>query len=153
MIPDDKTQEPDWESPLQLTLTPNMLINTLMGTASAVHTGWQSCIEESLVVSNLIAVDDRTGDYVRLAEMEFVEDEDPDVVWHDWTLELRFGRVLTTGHWQVQTSSPLLQWDWSAGEAGQAFEKACAMIGRRVRRGLVVDETQASTPPPQSTRH
>ncbi|MEA3275650.1 MAG: hypothetical protein U9Q81_10260 [Pseudomonadota bacterium] len=154
MIQDQDASEPDWDSQLQVTLTPALLIHALMATASAVHTGWSSCIEDKLVVSDLVSMDNVAGNYVRLAEQEFFEDEDPEVVWHDWTLEIRVGEVLTTGHWQIPASAAPMEWDWSAREAEKAFEHACLLVGRRVRRGLAVDEPAPSEqPPPRSSRH
>ena len=146
--------EPDWDSPLQIKLTPSLLIHALMATASAVHTGWSSCIDEKLVVSGVVSMDDEAGNYVRLAEQEFYEDEDPDVIWHDWTLEIRIGKVLTTGHWQVPVTGSPMDWEWQAAEAEKAFDRACLLLGRRVRKGLVVDEPAPSElPPPRSSRH
>jgi hypothetical protein len=153
MIEEQDRNEPDWESPLHLKLTPALLIHALMGTASAVHTGWSSCIDENLVVSSVVSMDDGAGSYVRLAEQEFYE-EDPEVVWHDWTLEIRVGSVLTTGHWQVPVSAPPMEWEWQAKESERAFERACLLVGRRVRRGLVVEEPAPSEQlPPRSSRH
>jgi hypothetical protein len=154
MMPEQDATEPDWDSPLSLTLTPALLIHSLMKTASAVHTGWSSCIDDQLVVANLVSMDDAAGNYVRLAEQEFFEDEDPETVWHDWTLEIRVGQILTTGHWQVLVTAPPIDWDWNAREAERAFERACVLIGRRARRGLAVDEPMPSQqPPPRSSRH
>ena len=96
-MPEQDATEPDWDSPLTLTLTPALLIHSLMKTATAVHTGWSTCIDDQLVVANLVSMDDAAGNYVRLAEQEFFEDEDPETVWHDWTLEIRVGQILTTG--------------------------------------------------------
>jgi len=144
MTEEQAETEPDWGSPLQLQLTPALLIHALMATASAVHTGWSSCIDEKLVVSGTVSMDDTVGNYVRLAEQEFYEDEDPEVVWHDWTLEIRIANILTTGHWQVPVSASPMEWEWYAGEAEKAFERACLLIGRRVHRGLVVDEPAPS---------
>jgi hypothetical protein len=154
MIEEQDGTEPDWDSPLQLTLTPALLIQALMRSASAVHTGWSSCIDDKLVVSGLVCMDDAAGNYVRLAEQEFYEDEEPEVVWHDWTLEIRIGNVLTTGHWQVPVTSSPMEWEWHSGEAEKAFDRACLLIGRRVRRGLVVEEPVPSEqPPPRASRH
>jgi hypothetical protein len=154
MIQEQDTTEPDWDSPLQLKLTPASLIHALMATASAVHTGWSSCIDEKLVVSSLMSMDEAAGNYVRLAEQEFYEDEDPEVVWHDWTLEILIGNVLTTGHWQVPATSSPMDWEWNSGEAEKAFERACLLVGRRARRGLVVEDLATSEqPPPRSSRH
>lgn len=152
---DDKGpgDEPDWATPLNLTLTPSLLIHALMGTASAVHTGWSSCVEDSLVLSNLVAMDDSAGNYVRLAEQEFVEDGKPELVWHDWTLEVRIGPVLTTGHWQFEASAHPADWEWNAREARNAFERACVLLGRRVRPTLVVDEPAVVEPVPRTSRH
>ncbi|AGA91453.1 hypothetical protein Thimo_2743 [Thioflavicoccus mobilis 8321] len=144
---------PDWDSPVQLTLTPALMIHALMATATAVHTGWESCIEEGLVVSSLIAMDEGAGHYVRLVEQEYDDENDPEIAWHDWTLEIRIGRVLTTGHWQAPVGGALLEWEWHAREAEQAFERACVLLGRRVSRGLVVVEPQQSEGPVRSTRH
>lgn len=140
MTLDRDTGEPDWDIPLSLTLTPGLLIHALMSTASAVHTGWSSCIDDTLVLTNQVAMDDQAGHYVRLVEQEFVEDDQPDMVWHDWTLEVRIGSVLTTGHWQFPATSHPSEWDWNAREAERAFERACVLIGRRVRRGIQVEE-------------
>jgi len=145
--------EPDWETPLSLSTTPSLLIHALMGTASAVHTGWSSCVDESLVLSNLVALDDGVGNYVRLVEQEFVEDAKPDAVWHDWTLELRIGMVLITGHWQFEVSAHPSDWDWNAREARRAFERACVLIGRRVRPALAVEDPMPAEPVPRTSRH
>jgi len=149
----DKTEEPDWGSPLQLALTPGLLIHALMMTASAVHTGWSSCIDEQLVVSSLVSMDDTVGNYVRLVEQEFYEDEDPEAVWHDWTVEIRIANVLISGHWQVPAAASPMEWSWHAGEAEQAFERACVLVGRRVRKGLAVEEPASEQLPPRSSRH
>jgi hypothetical protein len=147
------TEEPDWDTPLSLSTTPSLLIHALMATATAVHTGWSSCVEESLVLSNLVAMDDSAGNYVRLVEQEFVEDGKPDTVWHDWTLELRIGAVLTTGHWQLEASAHPSDWEWNAQEARRAFERACVLIGRRVRPSLTVEDPVPSESVPRASRH
>ncbi len=153
MSKDEDGAEPDWETPLSLTLTPALLIHSLMDTASAVHTGWTSCLDESLILSNLVAMDDRAGNYVRLAEQEFVEDGKQEPVWHDWTLEVRIGTLLTTGHWQIEVSAHPQEWDWSAREARRAFERACVLVGRRVRPSLAVEEPAPAEPVPRTSRH
>jgi hypothetical protein len=147
------TDEPDWETPLMLATTPALLIHALMGTASAVHTGWASCVDESLVQSNVLAMDDSAGNYVRLVEQEFVEDGKSEQIWRDWTLEVRIGAVLMTGHWQFEAASHPSDWDWNAREASRAFERACVLIGRRVRRTLAVDEPVPTAAVPRTSRH
>lgn len=154
MIEEQDATEPDWDSPLNLRLTPALLIHSLMTTASAVHTGYSSCVDEKLVVNNLVSMDDTVGNYVRLAEQEFYEDDDPETVWHDWTLEISVDKVLTTGHWQVPSNAPAMEWEWNAGEAEKAFGRACILIGRRVRTGLMVeDPVPMEQPPPRASRH
>jgi len=154
MIEEQDAADPDWDSPLHIKLTPRLLIHTLMGTASAVHTGWASCVDDKLLMSNLVSMDDAAGHYVRLAEQEFYEDQDPETVWHDWTVEVRIGNVITTGHWQIPATAQAMEWEWNAREAERAFERACVLIGRRVRRGLAVEEPAAEEqPPPRSSRH
>jgi hypothetical protein len=153
MTDDEEAEGPDWETPLSLTLTPALLIHSLMATASAVHTGWQSCLDETLVLSNVVAMDDQVGNYVRLAEQEFVEDGKPEQVWHDWTLEVRIGTVLTTGHWQHEVSGHPSEWDWNAREARRAFERACVLLGRRTRPSLAVEDPTPAEPVPRTSRH
>jgi len=154
MIEEQDVSEPDWDTPITLRLTPAQLIHALMTTASAVHTGYASCVDDKLVENNLVSMDDTVGHYVRLVEQEFYEDEDPETVWHDWTLEICIGKVLTTGHWQIPTNAPPMEWEWSAREAENAFDRACLLLGRRVRRGLVVDDpVPTEQPPPRSSRH
>lgn len=145
--------EPDWDTPLTLTTTPSLLIHALMGSASAVHTGWESCVEDSLILSNLVAMDDRVGHYVRLAEQEFVEEGKPDMAWHDWTVEVRIGTVLVTGHWQFEASAHPSDWEWNAREARRAFERACVLVGRRVRPTLAVEEPIPTESVPRASRH
>jgi len=150
MMMEDNT--PDWDQPLTLTVTPGGLIHTLFATASNVHTGWSSCVETNLIAADLIATDERTGNYARLAEQEFVEDENPEVVWHDWAVEVRIGDVLITGHWQLQVSAAPLDWEWCTREAEAAFEKATVLVGKKVRRVMVVEE-DPGTPPPKPRHH
>ncbi|NEX22528.1 hypothetical protein G3480_19820 [Thiorhodococcus mannitoliphagus] len=145
--------EPDWDTPLSLTTTPGLIMHALMGTASAVHTAWSSCIDDTLVLSNQVAMDDQAGHYVRLVEQEFVEEDQPGQLWHDWTLEVRIGSVLTTGHWQFAANAHPSEWEWNAREASRAFERACVLLGRRVRRSLVVEEPVQFEDVPRASRH
>lgn len=149
----DTASEPDWDSPMSLNLTPARLIHALFSTANVVHTGWSSCVEHSLVVADLAAMDDGTGDYCRLVEQEFVEDGKQETVWHDWAVEIRIGEVLITGHWQLETSAPPLDWNWAAREAETVFEKACVLFGKRIRRGIKVDDPPDTEPPTKSRHH
>jgi len=153
MTPEHDTSEPDWDTPLSLTITPALLIHALMGTASAVHTGWSSCVDDTLMLSNLVSMDDAAGTYVRLVEQEFVEEDQPETLWHDWTLEIRIGAILTTGHWQSQSTAHPSEWEWNAREATRAFERACVLIGRRVRPTVVVEEPMPMDPVPRASRH
>ncbi|EGV32194.1 hypothetical protein ThidrDRAFT_1430 [Thiorhodococcus drewsii AZ1] len=153
MTPEHDTSEPDWDTPLSLTITPALLIHALMGTASAVHTGWSSCVDDTLMLSNLVSMDDANGTYVRLVEQEFVEENQPETLWHDWTLEIRIGAILTTGHWQFQSTAHPSEWEWNAREATRAFERACVLIGRRVRPTVAVEEPVPMDPIPRASRH
>ncbi|EXJ14661.1 hypothetical protein D779_2190 [Imhoffiella purpurea] len=138
---------------MSLTITPALLIHALMGTASAVHTGWSSCVDDTLVLSNLVAMDDVAGNYVRLVEQEFVEEDQAENLWHDWALEVRIGAILTTGHWQFLAAAHPSEWEWNAREASRAFERACVLIGRRARPALAVEEPVPTDPLPRSSRH
>ena len=153
MQEDETGAEPDWDTPLQITLTPGLLIHALFGTATTVHTGWSSCVDDGLAQSDLVTIDEGTGNYCRLVEQEYVEDGNDDVVWHDWTVELRLGTVLVTGHWQIQTTTSPMDWEWCARESEKAFEKACTLFGKRVRRGVGVEEPNPDSQPPKQQRH
>ena len=142
---------PDWDQPVTLSLVPSDLINALFVTANSVHTGRSSCVEKSLVVGDTAAMDERTGNYVRLAELEFTDEDDNDVTWHDWTVEILLGDVMVTGHWQIQLTAAPLDWEWCAREAESAFEKAALLVGKRVRRTLTVD--RGPEPAQPATRH
>lgn len=152
-MPEDNATEPDWDTPLSLTITPAMLIHALMQTAGAVHTGWSSCIDEASVLSSLVAMDDHAGCYVRLAEQEFAEESQPEVIWHDWTLEIRIGSILTTGHWQFPVNAHPSEWEWNAREATKAFERAAVLLGRRTRPTIAVEEPTPFEMVPRSSRH
>lgn len=153
-MPDfDTGTDPDWDSPLDFRLTPELLVHAVMETASAVHTGWDSCVDEDAVLSQIAAMDDSGERSVRLVEQQFADDEDSSETWHDWAVEVRAGGVLVVGHWQVRSTSAPLDWEWAAAAAERSFERACVLVGRRVRRGLVVDEPLPRELPPRSSRH
>lgn len=145
-------KDPDLDHTLALTVTPAGLIQALFATSSSVHTGWSSCVGNNTVVFDLLSTDERSGFYVRLVEQEFFEDEDTDVLWHDWAVEIRIDDVFVTGHWQLQVSSPPLEWEWCIREAEMAFDKANVLVGKRVRRVMAVEE-DPETPPPKSQHH
>lgn len=149
----DDVSEPDWDSPLQINLTPELLAKTLMDTATAVHTAWETCVQEDAVLNQIVAVDDSGRNSVRLVEQEFSDDEDADVIWHDWTLEVCVGRVMTIGHWHLRHDSPPVDWEWHARKAERAFQQACVLLGRRARRGLWVEEAVPRELPPRAHRH
>ncbi len=153
MKKNDDSADPDLDSPLQLTLTPDLIIHALFRTASAVHTGWSSCVEGTLVVTDLLGMDESSGNYCRLVEQEFVEDAEEDVVWHDWAVEIRIGDVLTVGHWQLQVTASPLEWEWCAREAEMAFEKGCVLFGKRVRRSIGVEEVDPRPPSAKPKHH
>ncbi len=139
--------EPDWDTPLALTLTPAAVIHAVFWTADSVHTGWDSCIDAGLIVSDISAHDEATGNLCRLVKQEYVEHEASEVTWHDWAVELRIGETFVTGHWRTEDAGSLAHWEWCVAEAEKAFTKACILVGKRIRSGLVVEEPpQAQVP-------
>jgi hypothetical protein len=148
-----ESADPDWDMPMTLRLTPSLLVHALMEHASGVHTGWESCVDETALVSELVVMDDSGGASVRLVEQQFADEEDSDVVWQDWAVEVRIGRVVTTGHFSVRSNAPALDWNWHLQEAERAFDRACVLVGRKVRRGLVIDEPLPRELPPRASRH
>jgi hypothetical protein len=149
MTQTDGNVEPDWETAISLKLTPAAIIHALYTSADSVHTGWESCIEHSLIVSEITALDEQGENHCRLVEQEYVEDEHPDVTWHDWTVELKVASVYVSAHWRAQTSTSPSDWDWCSAEAERAFSGACVLVGKRVRRGLLLEERKD---PPRATR-
>jgi lysozyme family protein len=149
----ETSAEPDWDTPLSLTLTPALLIHALFATANTVHTGWSSCVDNELVLNDLVSMDDNSGNYCRIVEQEYLEEDGDETVWHDWAVELRLGTVLITGHWQIQTTTSPMDWEWCAKQAEDAFEKACVLLGRRVRRGVGVEESNQDTQMARQQRH
>jgi len=148
----ERDYDPDWDTPLEFSLTPEAIMHSVFWTADTVHTGWESCVDQRLVISDMTAIDEDNGSYCRLAEQEYVEDESPEVTWHDWTVELKVGDTFVTAHWQVQTTESPAFWEWCASQAEQAFSTACVLVGKRVRRGLVVEENP-NTPRVPRTHH
>jgi hypothetical protein len=148
----DTNLEPDWDTPLSLTITPGGIMHALYTSADSVHTGWSTCIEASLVVSETTALDEQGDNHCRLVEQEYVEDESPDVTWHDWAVELKIGDVYLVAHWRTQVSASPAEWEWCAEEAEKAFVASCVLMGKRVRRGLVIEEPP-DNPRPARTRH
>lgn len=146
-----RTLEPDWDLPLALNVTAAGLANALFMTADEVHTGWQSCVEPGLVVAESVAQDSTSGNYCRLVEQEYEEDQGEAGVWHDWAVELRIGEVCVTGHWRVPIDGRGADWHWCNNEAQRAFTSGCVLFGRRVGRTVFVEESLSSGPP--VTRH
>jgi len=154
MNENDSSNEPEWDAPLAITLTPGGMIHSLFHTASAAHTGWNSCVDPTLVLADLSSVDERTGNYCRVVEQEFVEEGQDDVVWHDWAVEVRIGDIVVTGHWQAQVNASPMEWEWCAREAELAFDKSLLLLGKRTRRGVGVDEGgEPGTPPTKPRTH
>jgi hypothetical protein len=148
------TEEPDWNSPLLFSLTPDAIINSIFTTAEEVHTGWETCVNAALIMSETTAVDAGTGNHCRLAEQEFSYDDEPDAIWHDWSVELRIGETYILAHWRVMVNETPAMWTWASNEAENAFIAACVLIGQRVRRTLAVENASAvQTPTPPRSRH
>ena len=145
--------EPDWETPLGLTTTPDTIIHTIFASADTVHTGWESCVDHELTMGEVTALDDRTENYCRLVEQEYVEKAEAEVTWHDWAVELKLGDVYVTGHWRAPDTASPSEWDWCSESAQNAFASACILVGKRVRRGLLVDESSPGATPTPRTRH
>lgn len=148
----DPSVEPDWDVPVQITLTPAAIMHTLFATADSVHTGWDTCIDHTLAVAETTALDEDGGNYARLVKQEYVEGEETEVTWHDWAVELKIAEVYITAHWRTQENASPADWDWCATQAENAFASACVLVGRRVRRGLVMEEA-SHTPRTPRTHH
>ena len=144
--------DPDWDTPLSLTLTPATIIDTVFGTAESVHTGDDSCVDQSLVVNETTAIDEQNENYCRFVEQEYVEEADPDATWHDWTVEICIDKVMVAGHWRIPVNGSPSDWEWCAVQAEQAFVTACVLVGKRVRRGITIDQPRAA-PRPSRTQH
>ncbi|MCP5142616.1 MAG: hypothetical protein H6926_03245 [Chromatiales bacterium] len=142
--------EPDWDLPINLSLTANGIIHALFANARQVHTGWESCIDPSLVVFEL-TTEDASGNVCRLVEQEFETDDGQN--WHDWSVELKLGNTYVVGHWQLALEGSYADWDWCGDESAKAFEKACVLLGKRVRRGIGIEDAPMDTPPPSAHRH
>ena len=111
-------------------------------------------MDNQLALSELTTVDELSGNYCRLIEQEYEDDDkEESVVWHDWAVELRLGSMLITGHWQIQLNGSPMDWEWCSREAEKAFDKACVLFGKRTRRGLGVEEPDLGTQPPKQQRH
>ena len=145
-----RTLEPDWDLPLALNITPAGIATALFVTADEVHTAWQSCIDQSLIVAESVAHDQHGGNYCRLVEQEY-EEQGADGIWHDWAVELRIGEACITGHWRVPVDGRGADWHWCNNEAQRAFTSACVLFGRRVGRTVFIEESLADGPP--MTRH
>ena len=141
----DSAFEPDWETPLTVTVTAAAVIDAVFATAFSVHTGMDSCVNDELAVVDIVAPDDNSNNYCRYVEQEYMEDSEPDVTWHDWTVELKVGATFVAAHWWVRTSGSPADWEWCAREAEQAFRHAAIFVGKRVQKGIVVEHTTWSS--------
>ena len=54
---------------------------------------------------------------------------------------------MTTSLLIKEDAGSLAHWEWCVAEAEKAFTKACILVGKRIRSGLVVEEPpQAQVP-------
>ncbi len=148
----DNSNDPDWDTALNLALTPAGIIYCLFNTAEAVHTGWETCIDHALIVSELTALDELSDNYCRLVEQEYQDEERSDVSWHDWTVELKLGATFISAHWRAQVGGAPYDWDWCIAQSEEAFTRACLLVGKPVRRGLAVEQN-LQTHAPTRTHH
>lgn len=144
--------EPDWDVELSVSLSPSMIIESIFYTADTVHTGTESCVDPNLVIVDIVANDERNGNYCRFIEQRYTEEEEADVTWQDWTVELCLQRTFITAHWRMQIPGSPADWEWGAKEAERAFRGATLLVGRRVRKAIAVDEPSYG-PSPTRTRH
>ncbi|MCP5151614.1 MAG: hypothetical protein H6983_14735 [Ectothiorhodospiraceae bacterium] len=148
----ESEMEPDWDTPLTVTLTPEEIIHTLFASAETVHTGWDSCIETKLILWDVSTVGEHGDNHCRLVEQEYVEEDSPDITWRDWAVELKIDETYITAHWRADDRASPSEWDWCADQAESAFGSACLLMGKRVRKGLVVEDAPRSRRAPR-TRH
>lgn len=146
------TEDPSWDEPLTLSLTPAAILNTVFSSADNVHTAWQSCVEDHLIVAQTTAVAQMNANHCRLAEQEYADEEVPEETWHDWTVELQINDVYLMAHWRARVGVAQADWEWCTNEAEKAFTLGAALLGRRVRRGIMVEEA-AEAPRMPRTRH
>jgi hypothetical protein len=148
----DEQGDPDWDMQLSVALSPGAIAHSLFWSADTVHTGWDSCIQHDLIVWEITAIDDNNDNHCRLVEQEYADEEQAELTWHDWTVEVKLGSVYASAHWRASANSSLSDWDWCAQEAEKAFTGTCLLVGKRVRRGLVV-ESQSAQPRVPRTHH
>lgn len=143
---------PDWDTPLTIALTPDDLMHTLFAMADEVHTGHESCVDPKLLCGDVSALDRQGDNYCRMAEQEYVEDDSPEVTWHDWAVELKVGATYITGHWRAQVGFSRADWECCARQSARAFRMGCVLMGQNVREGLTI-EARHRPAPGGSTRH
>lgn len=148
----DPAEGPDWDIELTFTLTPEDLMHTLFAQADEVHTGYDSCVDNKLVCGDITALDRDAENYCRLVEQEYVEDEEPDVTWHDWAVELKLGSTYVTGHWRAQVGYSRADWESCARQSAHAFSVGCVLVGQQVREGLTIEASHRPAGV-QRTRH
>jgi hypothetical protein len=144
--------DPSWDAPISVMVTPAGLLNTVFATAQSVHTAWRTCVDDGMVLTETTVVSEFGGNHCRFVEMEYADEEGAEETWHDWTVELRLGEVILLAHWRTRVNGSPSDWDWCAREAENAFIHAAALLGRRVRRGLAIEQPVESSRA-ASTRH
>ena len=80
--------------------------------------------------------------------IEYLEDQEPEITWHDWVVELKLGEVFMSAHWRSRNQDSPSEWDWCVQEAEKTFASACLLVGKRVRRGFIIEGSseQGRTP-------
>lgn len=143
----EDTLDPDWSTTVSVNLSVGQVAHVLFSSAGQIHTGWDSCVEADLAVFELNAIDNNNAEnHARLVELEYEEDDQPGVVWHDWTVELKLGSLYLAAHWRALVTAPGAEWEWCAREARKAFTGACILVGKRVTEGVAIEEMPGVLP-------
>ena len=64
---------------------------------------------------------------------EYAETQD------NWVVEVKLGEVCMSAHWRARNQDSPAEWAWCTQESEQAFSAACLLVGKRVRKGLIIE--------------
>lgn len=127
----NKPIQPDWDAPLALTISANDIMQGVLD-APTMMVNFNSLISTDEDRQDLVAESANGTVSVRMAEREGGESV-------DFIVEIEVGNTFIYGAWTASFADGDAEYEFAKRKAEDAFIRAAALAGKRVRRGLIVE--------------
>lgn len=135
--------QPALDKPLFWGITPSEIYESCIESFETAWTSFESSVDPDLVVSETVARNERTGNVCRLVEEAWTEEDRSDPsssreFMTMFTVELKLGIAMINATWTCSADEGDAAREYLRTAAENTFIKMSALIGKRVRRGIIV---------------